>query len=143
MLHNANTKTVMLTLGTTSTSQTTTATVDLKGYDAVRIAVFKSTTHAPTVFKIEHSDATDATTFAACQLTGGTDFTIPAQAAGTTNPYAVFDLDTCAFRRYLLFSCTPGASSNVISTANLARPAMGAKAVSDVAATVWVRSPER
>lgn len=143
MIHNSNAKTTLLTLGTTSTAQTATATVDLKAYDTIRIAVFKSTTHAPTVFKIEHSDTTDATSFVACALTGGTDFTIPAQAAGTTNPYAVFDLDTCAFKRYLLFSCTPGASSNIISTADLARPAMGAKAVGDVSATIWVRSPER
>lgn len=143
MIHNSNAKTTLLTLGTTSTAQTATATVDLKAYDTIRIAVFKSTTHAPTVFKIEHSDTTDATSFVACALTGGTDFTIPAQAAGTTNPYAVFDLDTCAFKRYLLFSCTPGSSSNIISTADLARPAMGAKAVGDVSATIWVRSPER
>jgi hypothetical protein len=143
MIHNSNAKTILLTLGTTATNATSTATVDLKAYDTIRLAVFKSTTHAPTVFKIEHSDTTDATSFVSCGLTGGTDFTIPAQSAGTTNPYAVFDLDTCAFRRYLLFSCTPGASSNIISTADLARPAMGAKAVSDVSATIWVRSPER
>jgi len=143
MIHNSNAKTTLLTLGTTSTAQTATATVDLKAYDTIRIAVFKSTTHAPTVFKIEHSDTTDATSFVACALTGGTDFAIPVQAAGTTNPYAVFDLDTCAFKRYLLFSCTPGSSSNIISTADLARPAMGAKAVGDVSATIWVRSPER
>lgn len=143
MIHNSNAKTTLLTLGTTSTAQTATATVDLKAYDTIRIAVFKSTTHTPTVFKIEHSDTTDATSFVACGLTGGTDFTLPEQAAGTTNPYAVFDLDTCAFRRYLRFACTPGASSNIISTADLARPAMGAKAVGDVSATIWVRSPER
>lgn len=143
MIHNSNAKTILMTLGTTATNATTTANVDLKAYDTVRIAVFKSTTHTPTVFKIEHSDTTDATSFVACGLTGGTDFTLPEQAAGTNNPYAVFDLDTCAFRRYLRFTCTPGASSNIISTADLARPAMGAKAVGDVSATIWVRSPER
>jgi len=143
MQHNSNTKTILLTLGTTATNATASGQVDTKGFDSVRVAVFKSTTHAPTTFKIEHGDTTDATAFVACGLTGGTDYTIPAQAAGTTNPYCVFDIDTAGYRRYLQFSCTPSSSSNIITTANLARPAMGRKAVDDVGATVWVRSPER
>lgn len=143
MQHNSNTKTILLTLGTTATNATATGQVDTKGFDSLRLAVFKSTTHAPTTFKVEHGDTTDATAFVACGLTGGTDYTIPVQAAGTTNPYCVFDIDTSAFRRYLQFSCTPSSSSNIITTANLARPAIGQKAVADVASTIWVRSPER
>ncbi len=77
MQHNSNTKTILLTLGTTATNATASGQVDTKGFDSVRIAVFKSTTHAPTTFKIEHGDTTDATAFVACGLTGGTDYTIP------------------------------------------------------------------
>lgn len=146
MIEVSNQKTVLLVNGASlATNATTTANVDTRGFDSCRIAVFSSITNAPAVLKVEHSDTTDATTFATINATAGTDFTAAASSATTTNPSAVFDIVTAGLRRYLRFTYTgaSAATSNVVAIAELGRPLTGIDSATDLSAANWVTVPSR
>ena len=137
-------KSILLTNASAATNATQTANVDCRGFDFIRLEVYKSVTNAPTVLKIQTADTTDATNFVDCGLTGGTDFSLPAQSAGTTDPYAVFDLDTKGFKRYLRSVITPAGSSQTVAVhANLSSPTVGLKNATDVVCDILVTSPAR
>jgi hypothetical protein len=145
MIEISNQKTVLL-MSTTAvaTNATATARVDTKGFDSARITVFQSTTNIPSVLKVEHSDTTDATNFVTCNATGGTDFTIAAGAATSTNPLAVFDFNTAGLRRYLRLSVTPAsATADLVAVADIGRPVAGINSATDLDAGNWHAVPVR
>ena len=145
MIQNANTRTVLLAnAAAAATNADVTARVDTRGFDFARIAVFQSTTNAPTTLKVEHGDTTDATAFATINATGGTDFTIVGGSATSTNPTAVFDVSTVGLRRYLLLTYRPAtATANVVAVCDLGKPATGLDSATDLAAAQYVTVPAR
>jgi len=145
MIEVSNQKSVLLlNSAAAATNATATANVDTRGYDSCRIALWQSTTNAPTALKVEHSDTTDATAFVTINATGGTDFTIAASSSTTTNPTAVFDIVTAGLRRYLRLSYTPAtATANAVAIAELGRPLTGIDSATDLSASNWVTVPSR
>ena len=144
MIQNANTKTILLISNLTlATSATATASVDTRLFDFARISVFQSTTSIPTVLKVEQSDTTDATNFVTCNATGGTDFTLAANSATSTNPMCVFDVSTVGLKRYLRLSVTPGGVTThiVLAVCDLGRPTQGINSATDLAASMSVTVP--
>lgn len=145
MIEIANQKTVMLLNANPATNATSTANIDVRGYDVARITVFNGVTNAATVLKVEHADTTDVTNFSTINATGGTDFSLITNSATTTNPYVVFDLVTAGLKRYLRLSFTPSgaATANVVAIADLGRPLTGIKSATDLAAGTYVTVPGR
>lgn len=145
MLEVSNQKSTLLINGASAaTNATATANVDTRGFDSCRIAVWQSTTNAPSALKVEHADTTDATAFVTINATGGTDFTLPTSTATTTNPLAVFDINTGGLKRYLRLSYTPAtATANVVAIVELGRPLTGIDSATDLSAGAWVTVPAR
>jgi len=146
MIEVSNQKSILLlNSASLATNATATANVDTRGFDACRIAVWQSQTGAPAVLKVEHGDTTDATAFVTVNATGGTDFTIAASSATTTNPAAVFDIVTAGLRRYLRLTITPNAAAaaNVVAIAELGRPLTGIDSAADLSASNYVTVPGR
>jgi hypothetical protein len=125
-MHESLYKKVAVPGSSLTTGASGTLVVDRLGYDFCVIDVVLGTasaTTAPTVLKVEES--TDLTTYTAITaLTGGTGFTIPA-TEGTTvpdGPYATFNIDCRARKRYLRLTCTVGAAATFAAAAQLDRP---------------------
>jgi hypothetical protein len=136
--------TLLINAASAATNADQTANVDTRGFDSCRISVFQSTTTAPTTLKVEHGDTTDATSFATINATGGTDFTIAAAPASSTNPLAVFDVVTSGLRRYLRLTVRPAtATANYVAIAELGRPLTGIDSATDLSAGQWVVVPPR
>jgi|SRR5579859_1022469 len=125
-----------------ATNASTTATVDLLGFDWATIDVFGATaavTAQPTVLQLGEGDTTSAFT-AIVAFTGGTatstsvGFVIPAQITTTGVFYGVkFNVDARARKRYLQLSVgSPGATTVTSAVANLGKgeqaPVTAAKA---------------
>jgi hypothetical protein len=145
MIYGANQKSVLLlNSAAAATNATATANVDTRGFDFARIAVFASTTNAPSALKVEHSDTTDATNFSTINATGGTDFTIAGASSTSTNPLAVFDVSTVGLKRYLRLSVTPAsATANIVAVCDLGQPAIGINDATDLSAAQYVTVPGR
>jgi hypothetical protein len=143
MIQNANTKTLLLlNTAAAATNATATASVDTRLFDFARITVFQSTTSIPTVLKVEQADTTDASNFVTCNATGGTDFTLAANSATSTNPLCVFDISTVGLKRYLRLSLTPAtATAAVVAVCDLGRPAQGINSATDLAASMSITVP--
>ena len=126
MNYPANAKSsLILNAASAATNADTTASVDTLGYRACRLAVYLSTSNAPTTLKVEGSD--DNSTFTTLNLTGGTDFTIATNnSSATTAPHYVFDLTGAKMKRYLKVTIRPAtATANIACAATLAMPTVG------------------
>lgn len=126
MNYPANTKSsLILNAAAAATNADTTAAVDTVGYRACRLAVYLSTSNAPTTLKVEGSD--DNSTFTTLNLTGGTDFTIATNnSSATTAPHYVFDLSGAKMKRYLKVTVRPAtATANIACAVTLGQPAVG------------------
>lgn len=145
MIHTANTKKVLLINDSGVTNgETVTGYVDTKGYDSVSIDVILTTsndvTNNPSTLKLGEGDTTssfdDITAFV-----GDTAFTIPnclTAATQITGPFATFNVDCRARKRYLQVTATPITTQGVTVLAQLGRPEQSPVSASEVNATVVV-----
>ena len=118
----------MVMLQTTSVTNAGTATsqnLDTKGYDVVYIDVVQTTsdntTNNPTVFKVQHSDTTDASNFADVSgFVGDTDWTIPTVGTNTSTISSYkLKVDTRHKKRYLRLLISPVTTQSFTAVANL------------------------
>lgn len=128
MPHNTfDTKHITLFAESKTNGATSSASFDTRGFGEVSIRLSSTTTHAPSVLKVEQSD--DNSTWVSAGLTGGTDFTIGA-SSGTTEALAVLDVNLVGKQRYLKLTVSPTATQILTAHASLGRagqtPAQGA-----------------
>lgn len=122
----ANSRSVLiLNAAAAATNADTTAAIDTLGYRACRLAVYQSTSNAPTTIRVDGSD--DATNYVTLNMVGGTDFTIATNNSNaTTAPHYVFDVTGARMRRYLRVTIRPAtAAANLACHATLGSPAVG------------------
>ncbi len=117
----------------TTAGATTTGTVDTLGYDFCTIDVLLPTadvvSNKPATLKLSESDDTNSSNFAdVTGFVGGTSpFTIPNCFTSTsliTQPYATFNVDTRARKRYLKLSVSPQTTQIITAVAQLTRAAV-------------------
>jgi len=117
-------------LQTTSVTNAGTATslnLDCAGFDFVTIDVIQTTsnntTNNPSVFKLQHSDTTDASNFSDISgLVGDTDWTIPTVGTDTNTIGTVkMNVDMRHKKRYVRLLISPVTTQSFTALANLHR----------------------
>ena len=129
----SNGKRVILVNNVSTTAAATAAGyVDTLGYDFVTIDVILPTadvvSNKPTVLRILETDATQptaSTNYATISgFVSGTDYTIPNAITSATSislPFAVFNVDTRARKRYIRCEVSPATTQVVTIEATLTR----------------------
>lgn len=116
MIHAQSMKQVLaISAASTTAAATATGNIDTLGYDYLKVNVLMPTADAvsnkPSVLKLSESNDTVVTNFADITgFVGGTDFTIPnaiSSATSITQPYATFNVDLKARKRYIKVSISP------------------------------------
>jgi hypothetical protein len=124
-------KTLPIFQASTTAAATASGNIDVLGFDYVTIDVLLPTadvvSNKPTVLKLSESDDTVVTNFTdiTAFVGGGTGgFTIPnaiTAATSITLPYATFNVDARARKRYLKLSVSPATTQVVNAVAQLTR----------------------
>lgn len=129
MLHTDIKYTLPILQSSTTNGGTASGTIDTLGFDYCRIAVLLPTadvvSNKPSVLKISEGDTTSSFTDVTAFVGGGAGgFTIPnaiTAATSITQPYAVFNVDARARKRYLKISVSPQTTQVVNVLAELSR----------------------
>ena len=132
MIRQQNTKKVVVLKqqSVTNAGTLTSDLIDTLGYDYCTINVIGTTsdnaTNNPSVLKVMEADTTDSTNLAditAFVGDGASGFTIPSSpTATTTAPFAEFNIDTRARKRYLAVKISPLTTQTFTVIAELGRP---------------------
>lgn len=134
MISNQNNYKYLPVFQTSKTAAATaTGTIDTLGYDYATIDVLLPTadvvSNCPTVLKLQECDTTVVTSFVDIAgfkggTTGSGDFTIPnaiTSATSITGPFATFNVDCKARKRYLQIVVSPATTQVVNVLAQLSR----------------------
>ena len=122
-------KVLAINAAITTNAATATGNIDTIDYDYCSIDVTYTTTNSatnnPTVLKLSESDDTVVTNFADISgFVGDTDFTVPNMETAATNitgPFATFNVDCRARKRYLKVTISPLTTQTFTALAQLSR----------------------
>jgi len=122
---NSKTMVMLQTTSATNGETVTSQNLDTKGFDVVHIDVVQTTsnntTNNPSVFKLQHSDTTDASNFSDVSgFVGDTDWTIPTVGTNTSTVSSYkLKVDVRHKKRYLRVLISPVTTQSFTAVANL------------------------